>query len=101
MRTKLLIVVALFVLATVAAPAIYAYCTPWGNNCIDLVESYYSDSSFTNMVQFFEKDCDDNIFAWGSGGDWRIIETTGCATNVYAQHCEHWNGSSWDQVQCP
>jgi len=95
MRTKRLLV-ALFVLSAIAAPTLYA-CIP----CVDYIVSYYSDSSFCTMVQFYEKDCYDNMTAWGSGGDWRIIDIYGCGTGAHTQKCEHWNGSSWDQVTCP
>ncbi len=67
------------------------------------ITSYYPNSQWdaAQLEGQEEIDCYFNHTSWGVTDDWRrTIWYTCSGSSVVTRRCEHWNGSSWDTIQC-
>ena len=65
-----------------------------------VTDQWYTDSTFTDVCAYREKDCDGNITQWGNASNWRSQTMAGCNSGSERVRCYHWNGSSWEDVPC-
>lgn len=91
-----------------ALAAVLLLSTPWAANAIasgsfDYTWNYYSDSSFTTAVGWYEQFCDESVDYAGSFTNYRLEERTNCETHGEFANCQIWNSSTntWDYVECP
>lgn len=93
MRTirRFLTVVVLLLIAVTASPQVVQ----------DVIDTWYTDGTFTSWVGYSESDCNANFTQVGSQTDWMIQDRYGCYSGTHTTHCFHWDGSTWVQIQCP
>lgn len=97
MKKLLFALTALVLVSIPCAPKAYA------GGPFDVTENYYSSSSFSTGVGWYEQLCDDTIDSSGTFTDYRYVEVINCTNHHEISYCQVWNPttSQWDDVECP
>ena len=68
---------------------------------LNIIDTFYTDGTFTMWVGYIERDCSDNVTQVGPTTDWIMEERYGCNGGTHNIKCYHVVDNAWVEVQCP
>ena len=68
----------------------------------DVTNSYFSDPDFLNQTGEYDKDCDGNVYQWGTVPDEYLMQDRmNCRTGNGVHVCIHYVDGVGTRIDCP
>jgi hypothetical protein len=90
-------------LSALALLTVFAANSIFSGPINDITFNYYSDSTYSNCVGWWEEYCGTNpdTDSWGTTTNYRDQTFMNCSTQNQTIACQQWSGSAWVTVECP